>query len=79
MARSSNNVKRWRTKVKRRTVSRRKPEIWQPIKTIPKRSLNADIDAWVANGGKVVTVTDRMKHAPVVMNQRQRKLLKKDE
>ena len=49
------------------------------LPTIPKRSLNADIDAWVANGGKVVTVTDRMKHAPVVMNQRQRKLLKKDD
>lgn len=47
------------------------------LPTIPKRSLNADTDAWVANGGKVVTVTDRMKHAPVVMNQRQRKLLSK--
>ena len=47
------------------------------LPTIPKRSLNADIDTWVANGGKVVTVTDRMKHAPVVMNQRQRKLLSK--
>ena len=49
------------------------------LPTIPKRSLNADVEAWVANGGVVVTVTDRMKHAPVVMNQRQRKLLKKDE
>ena len=49
------------------------------LSTIPKRSLNADVEAWVANGGVVVTVTDRMKHAPVVMNQRQRKLLKKDE
>ena len=47
------------------------------LPTIPKRSLNADVEAWVANGGKVVTVTDRMKHAPVVMNQRQRKLLSK--
>ena len=47
------------------------------ISTIPKRSLNDDVEAWVANGGKVVTVTDRMKHAPVVMNQRQRKLLSK--
>ena len=47
------------------------------LSTMPKRSLNADVEAWVANGGKVVTVTDRMKHAPVVMNQRQRKLLKK--
>ena len=49
------------------------------LSTIPKRSLNADVEAWVANGGVVVTVTDRMKHAPVVMNQRQRKLLKKDD
>ena len=49
------------------------------LSTMPKRSLNDDVDAWVANGGVVVTVTDRMKHAPVVMNQRQRKLLKKDE
>ena len=47
------------------------------LSTIPKRSLNADIEQWVANGGVVVTVTDRMKHAPVVMNQRQRKLLSK--
>ena len=47
------------------------------LPTIPKRSLNADVEAWVANGGVVVTVTDRMKHAPVVMNQRQRKPLKK--
>ena len=47
------------------------------LSTIPKRSLNDDVEAWVANGGKVVTVTDRMKHAPVVMNQRQRKLLSK--
>ena len=49
------------------------------LSTMPKRSLNDDVAQWVANGGKVVTVTDRMKHAPVVMNQRQRKLLKKDE
>ena len=48
------------------------------LSTIPKRSLNPDVEAWVANGG-VVTVADRMKHAPVVMNQRQRKLLKKDD
>ena len=52
------------------------------LSTIPKRSLNDDVAQWVAqwvaNGGVVVTVTDRMKHAPVVMNQRQRKLLKKD-
>ena len=47
------------------------------LPTIPKRSLNADVAQWVANGGKVVTVTDKMKHAPVVMNQRQRKLLSK--
>ena len=47
------------------------------LSTIPKRSLNDDVAQWVANGGKVVTVTDRMKHAPVVMNQRQRKLLSK--
>ena len=47
------------------------------LPTIPKRSLNADVEAWVANGSKMVTVTDRMKHAPVVMNQRQRKLLSK--
>ena len=47
------------------------------LSTMPKRSLNADVEQWVANGGKVVTVTDRMKHAPVVMNQRQRKLLSK--
>ena len=49
------------------------------LPTMPKRSLNADVEQWVANGGKVVTVTDGMKHAPVVMNQRQRKLLKKDD
>ena len=49
------------------------------LSTMPKRSLNDDVEAWVANGGKVVTVTDKMKHAPVVMNKRQRKLLKKDE
>ena len=48
------------------------------LSTIPKRSLNDDVAQWVANGGVVVTVTERMKHAPVVMNQRQRKL-KKDE
>ena len=48
------------------------------LPTIPKRSLNADVEAWVANGG-VVTVADKMKHAPVIMNKRQRKLLKKDE
>ena len=48
------------------------------LPTIPKRSLNDDVAQWVANGG-VVTVADKMKHAPVVMNQRQRKLLKKDE
>ena len=47
------------------------------LSTIPKRSLNADVEAWVANGGKVVTVTDKMKHAPVVMNKRQRKILSK--
>ena len=47
------------------------------LSTIPKRSLNDDVEEWVANGGAVVTVTDRMKHAPVVMNQRQRKLLSK--
>ena len=47
------------------------------LSTMPKRSLNADVEQWVANGGKVVTVTERMKHAPVVMNQRQRKLLSK--
>ena len=47
------------------------------LPTIPKRSLNADVEAWVANGGVVATVTDRMKHAPVIMNKRQRKLLKK--
>ena len=47
------------------------------LSTIPKRSLNDDVEAWVANGGKVVTVTDRMKHAPVIMNKRQRKLLSK--
>ena len=47
------------------------------LSNIPKRSLNDDVEAWVANGGVVVTVTDRMKHAPVVMNQRQRKLLSK--
>ena len=47
------------------------------LSTMPKRSLNADVEAWVANGGKVVTVTDRMKHAPVIMNKRQRKLLSK--
>ena len=47
------------------------------LSTMPKRSLNADVEQWVANGGKVVTVTDRMKHAPVVMNKRQRKLLSK--
>lgn len=49
------------------------------LSTMPRRSLNADVEAWVANGGVVVTVTDKMKHAPVVMNQRQRKLLKKDD
>ena len=47
------------------------------LPTIPKRSLNDDVEAWVANGGVVVTVTDRMKHAPVVMNKRQRKILSK--
>ena len=47
------------------------------LSNIPKRSLNDDVEAWVANGGVVVTVTERMKHAPVVMNQRQRKLLSK--
>ena len=26
------------------------------LPTIPKRSLNADIDTWVANGGKVTVV-----------------------
>ena len=46
------------------------------LSTIPKRSLNADVEVWVANGG-VVTVADKMKHAPVVMNKRQRKLLSK--
>ena len=49
------------------------------LSTIPQRSLNADVAQWVANGGKVVTVTDKMKHAPVIMNRRQRKLLKKDD
>ena len=44
------------------------------LPTIPKRSLNDDVAQWVANGGVVVIVTDRMKHAPVVMNKRQRKL-----
>lgn len=47
------------------------------LSTIPKRSLNADVEAWVANGGAVVIVTDRMKHVPVIMNRRQRKLLSK--
>ena len=47
------------------------------LPTIPKRSLNDDVAQWVANGGAVVTVTDRMKHAPVIMNKRQRKLLSK--
>jgi len=47
------------------------------LPTIPKRSLNADVEAWVANGGKVVTVADKMKHAPVIMNKRQRKPLSK--
>ena len=49
------------------------------LSTMPKCSLNDDVEQWVANGGAVVIVTDKMKHAPVVMNQRQRKLLKKDE
>ena len=49
------------------------------LPTIPKRSLNDDVAQWVANGGVVVTVADKMKHAPVIMNKRQRKLLKKDE
>ena len=49
------------------------------LSTMPKCSLNDDVETWVANGGKVVTVTGRMKHAPVIMNQRQRKLLKKDD
>ena len=48
------------------------------LPTIPKRSLNDDVAQWVANGG-VVTVADKMKHAPVIMNKRQRKPLKKDE
>ena len=47
------------------------------LATIPMRSLNVDVAQWVANGGVVVTVTERMKHAPVVMNKRQRKLLSK--
>lgn len=46
------------------------------LSTMPKRSLNADVEAWVANGG-VVTVADKMKHAPVIMNKRQRKPLSK--
>ena len=49
------------------------------LSTVPKRSLNDAVEQWVANGGVVATVTDKMKHAPVVMNQRQRKLLKKDD
>ena len=46
------------------------------LPTIPKRSLNDDVAQWVANGG-VVTVADKMKHAPVIMNKRQRKPLSK--
>ena len=49
------------------------------LSIMPKSSLNAEVEAWVASGGVVVIVTDKMKHAPVVMNQRQRKLLKKDD
>ena len=43
------------------------------LPTIPKRSLNADVEAWVANGGKV-TVVERqvVKTKPDVQLNRRR-------
>lgn len=49
------------------------------LSIMPKVSLNDAVDAWVASGGQVEYVTDRAKYAPVALNQRKRKLLKKDE
>ena len=43
------------------------------LPTIPKRSLNADVEAWVANGGKVTVVAMAVrKDVPVAENRKQR-------
>ena len=49
------------------------------LPTIPKRSLNADVEAWVANGGVVTVVAMAVrKDMPVALNSNWRKIRKKD-
>lgn len=49
------------------------------LSIMPKSSLNADVDAWVRDGGEVTVVAMAVrKDLPVAMNQRQRKNAKKD-
>lgn len=45
-----------------------------------KRSLNAEVEAWVASGGEVTMVATAVRRdLPVALNRKQRKIRKKDE
>ena len=50
------------------------------LSIMPKSSLNAEVEAWVASGGKVTVVAMAVrKDLPVALNRKQSKIRKKDE
>jgi len=49
------------------------------LPTIPKRSLNADVEAWVANGGVVTVVAMAVRRDMPVAENRKQRARRKDE
>jgi len=50
------------------------------LSIMPKSSLNAEVEAWVASGGEVTMVAMAVRSdMPVAENRKQRKIRKKDE
>ena len=68
---------------KRNLSSKRLHEAERPksfaLSIMLKRSLNADVEAWVRDGGKVTVVAMAVRRdMPVAENRKQRKIRKKD-